>query len=367
MVCPSYPEIDIAEWGELLEEQLQGKRYPLSGTIELTERCNLSCVHCYINQPGNSPAARSVELTTDQVKDIIDQVAAAGCLFLTITGGEPLLRTDFAEIYRHAKHNGLLINLFTNATMVSAPIADLLAELPPRAIDITLYGATPHTYERVTRLPGSFQKAIQGIRLLVERDLPVHLKSVLLTINAHELPEMRALSEELGFEFRFDSLLWPRIDGSTTPLHYQLPLEEVLRLDQQDPERFAEIARVVEAFGGQVLRDQSVYGCGAGYRSFHIDSAGQMSICAMSRTHTFDLTRFGFDECWEQLGSIRQQKRTQQSPCLTCTEAQLCTQCPGWSQAVHGDDETVVEFVCDLARMRVGQHQHCQFQHAEEF
>ena len=360
MVCPSFPELELSEWGKQLLQQLQGQRYPLSGVFELTERCNLGCLHCYINQPAASQASRSRELTTVQVTGILDQLAAAGCLFLTFTGGEVLLRPDFAEIYRHARQRGILVSLFTNATLLTPRIADLLVDWRPLSIEVTLYGDTAETYERVTGLPGSFARCRRGIELLLERGLPLTLKSVLLTTNRHELPGMRAYAGQLGVQFRYDGMLWPRLDKGQEPFEYQLPLQEMVELDRQDPERRQEWQKVAERFSGQMVRAEYVYSCGAGLQSFHIDSTGKLSICTMSRQPAHDLLQTSFQAAWDSLGSLREEKRILDTACRTCTLGGLCTQCPGWSQAVHGDNETPVEFVCDLAHLRSIQIQDAQ-------
>jgi radical SAM protein with 4Fe4S-binding SPASM domain len=349
------PELDLGEWSDTLLAQLQGRRYPLSGVFDLTERCNLACLHCYINQPAADRAAKTREVTTTQVVNILDQMAEAGCLFLILTGGEVLLRADFPEIFRHALQRGMLVSLFTNGTLVTPRIADLLAEWRPLSIEITLYGATPETYERVTQVPGSYAHCLRGIKLLLERGLTVSLKSVLLTANRHELNGMRALAEQLGVKFRYDGLLWPRLDKSQGPLEYQLSLEDMIGLDSQDPARQKEYNRVAELFGGRMVRAEYVYSCNGGLHTFHIDSSGQLNICTMSRNPAFDLVHGNFQEAWEHLGSLRQKKRKLDTECRTCTIGGLCAQCPGWSQVIHGDDETLVEFICELARLRTTQ------------
>jgi radical SAM protein with 4Fe4S-binding SPASM domain len=350
--CPTCPELNLDIWGEALLAPLQGRRYPLGGTLELTERCNLACVHCYINQPATGQAARARELTAAQVSKILDQMADAGCLFLLFTGGEVLLRPDFPEIYRHAKQRGMLVSIFTNGTLLTPRIADMLAASRPFSVEITLYGATPRTYERVTQVPGSYARCRRGIELLLQRGLPLILKAVLVTTNRHELPDMRAIAEQLGVKFRYDGMLWPRLDGGQQPFDYRLSPQEMIALDSEDPERQHQWDHVAESFSGQLVRAEYVYSCGAGLRSFHVDSAGRLSACTMARRPAHDLLRMSFRESWESLGVLRQQRRRQDTACRTCTVGALCSQCPGWSQAVHGDDETPVAFVCELGRLR---------------
>lgn len=352
MDCPACPELSLDEWSAGLLAPLQGGRYPLSGTLELTERCNLSCVHCYINQPAGNQGARAREMTTAQVTGLLDQMADAGCLFLLLTGGEAMVRPDFPVLYRHARERGMLVVLFTNGTLLTPKLADLLADLRPRSVEITLYGATAATYEQVTRVPGSYARCRRGIDLLLQRGLPLSLKAILLTTNRHELPEMRALAGQLGVSFRYDGMLWPRLDGSRRAFDYQLSVPEMIQLDYADAEREREWDRMASVFGGRPVRAENVYCCGAGLHSFHVDYAGLLTACTMARRPAYDLGQMSFREGWERLGAIRQMKRQLDTACRTCTVGGLCTQCPGWSQAVHGDDETPVDYVCQLGRLR---------------
>ncbi len=358
MGCPGCIEQSLDEWGQKLQKSLGNKRYPLGCTLELTERCNLSCVHCYINRPAGDRAAMAQELTTEQVKVILDTIAAAGCLFLLLTGGEVLLRPDFGEIYRYARQLGMLVNIFTNGTLLTPEIADLLAESRPYMVEITLYGATAETHDAITGVPGSFERTRRAIDLLLERRLRLGLKTIVLKPNRHELPAVRAFVEGLGLDFRYDGTIWPRVDGGRQPYAQALSVEELVELDRQDPKRQQEWDEVAERFSGKLIRAEYVFGCGAGLRSFHVDSTGKMSICTMARRHQFDLLRMSFAEAWAQLGLLRQQKRVLDTICQTCEIGGLCSQCPGWSYAVHGDDETPVEYVCELGRLRYAESQH---------
>jgi radical SAM protein with 4Fe4S-binding SPASM domain len=355
MDCTVCPELGLDEWGKEILARLGGQRCPLGVTLEITERCNLACVHCFINQAAGNGEALSRELATDEVKAVLDQMADAGCLSLLLTGGEPLLRPDFAEIYRHAKQAGMLVTLFTNGTLLTPRIADLLAEWPPRMIEISLYGHSQETYERVTVVPGSHGRCRQGIELLLDRGLRLGLKSVVLTANRHELAQMRGLADQLGVEFRYDPMLWPRLDGGQQPLVHRLSPEEVVALERQDAERWDRWLQADAALSERLVRRELVYSCGAGLRGCHVDSTGRLSPCMMSRNPAYDLRRMSFREAWDRLGAVRLAKRTLDTPCRTCTAGILCIQCPGWSQLAHGDNETPVEYVCEVGRLRAAQ------------
>jgi len=354
--CLGSLEITLGELGEELLAQLQGRRYPLGGSLELTERCNLACVHCYVNQPAGNREAAAREMTTAQVTGILDQLAEAGCLFLLLTGGEPLLRPDFCDIWRYAKRKGMLLTLFTNGTLLTPHLAGFLAECRPYLVEITLYGATQQTYERVTGVPGSYARCMRGIEMALEQGLRLNLKSVLLQSNRHEMEAMQTFAERLGVYYRFDGVLWPRLDGGQATLAERLSPAEVVALDREYPDRHREYEDLVRRAGPGPVRAERVYVCGAGQRSFHIDWAGKLSVCMMSRRPAYDLLHGCFRQGWEKvLGAELNKVRSLDTPCRTCTVGVLCTQCAGWSQLVHGDDETPVDHVCQIGQLRAAQ------------
>ena len=270
------------------------RRLPLNGTIEVTRRCPLTCVHCYNNLPMGDTAARDRELTRDEHCRLLDELAEAGCLWLLYTGGEIFARRDFLDIYTYAKQKGFLITLFTNGTLITPRVADHLAAWRPFAIEITLYGRTRETYERLTGIPGSFDKCMRGIDLLLERGLPLALKTVAVSINKHEIWEMQRFADELGVEFKFDSMMNPRIDCSQSPLAVRLAPEECVAFDLEDPKRMDEWESFAETNFSRRIRPSartSSTTAAAASTSFAIDPygqhehlravpAGQVTICA---------------------------------------------------------------------------------------
>jgi radical SAM protein with 4Fe4S-binding SPASM domain len=350
--CPSSPTLTLGELGDTLLRQLGHRRYPLGGTLELTERCNLACQMCYINQPANSREAAARELTLSQIKEILDQLSNAGCLSLLLTGGEVLLRPDFPDIWRYAKRKGLLLTLFTNGTLLTPRIADFLAEWRPTTMEITLYGATQETYEQVTQVPGSYARCVRGIELALERGLSLNLKSLVVQANRHEIDAMQQMATAFGVPYRFDGVLLPRLNGGGMAPDQRLSPAQLVALDSEYPERQEEYDRLCRDFAGAVVRDEYVYTCLAGQRSFYIDSTGGMLLCMMARRPRYELLQGSFQEGWEFLGTVLGKKRTKDTACRSCSAGVLCAQCPGWSQWVHGDDETPVDYVCQIGRLR---------------
>lgn len=351
MDCPHIPDLGYGEFARRLRGKLAGQRIPLSGSLELTLRCNLRCVHCYVAHAPEAKAGQA-ELTSREIDTILGQVMDEGCLWLLLTGGEPLLRPDWTEIYLSAKKRGFVATLFTNGTLLTPQLADLLAEWRPFAVEITLYGRTQETYERVTGVPGSFARCMRGIELLLERDVPLRLKTMAMTLNKHELGDIKAFAESLGVSYRFD----PMMNGGLvdrSPLAYRLSPEEVVALDLADPRRSQGWRDFCDRFRDVRADDRYLFVCGAGLTSFHIDPYGQLSACLIARTPEYDLRRGSFREGWRDfLAGVRYQAPTPTYQCGRCELLSLCGQCPGWAQLEHGNPEAPVEFLCQVAHLR---------------
>jgi radical SAM protein with 4Fe4S-binding SPASM domain len=346
--------ISYADFSLDLHQQMLKKRLPANGTIEVTRRCPLTCAHCYNNLPMGDRQARASELTLEEHRRLVDEIAEAGCFWLLYTGGEIFARKDFLDIYTHAKRSGLIVTLFTNGTLITPQIADYLAEWRPFNIEITLYGHTPETYERLTGIPGSYARCLNGIRLLRERGLPLKLKSVAVTINKHELPDMqRFAEEELGVEFKYDAMMSPRIDCSQSPLAVRLRPEEIVELDLSDPTRIAEWRRIASQFNGPVTNADEIYSCGGGINSFAVDPQGKMSICVLSHEDTYDLRAGNFREGWEHfLREVRHKKATRLTKCVKCQMKATCGMCPANGELENGDPESPVDFLCQVSHLR---------------
>ena len=198
---------------------------------------------------------------------------------------------------------------------------------------------------------------MRGIRVLLERGLPLALKTVAVSTNRHEIPAMqRFVEDELGVEFKFDSMINPRVDCSQSPLDVRLAPEECVALDLADPEaqrrvdQFAdEVRRAIEA---KPLQD-TVYQCGGGVSSFAIDPYGRLSICVLSEAHKYDIRAGSFREGWEGfLHQQRTRKITRPTKCVACTLKAVCGMCPANGELENGDPEAPVDWLCRTAHLR---------------
>jgi radical SAM protein with 4Fe4S-binding SPASM domain len=348
-----------------------GERAPLQVSIEVTRRCPLECQHCYNNLPMGDMDAKRRELSKEEHFRLLEELVEMGSFCLLYTGGEIFARKDFLEIYTYAKKKGFLITLFTNGTIITEQIADYLAQWPPFAIEITLYGRSKETYEELTQIPGSYERCLRGIRLLKERGLPLKLKTVATSINKHEIFAMKQFAQEdLGVEFKFDSQINPRIDCSQSPLAVRLTPEETVALDMHDATRVSEYRGLVQRDRERLSNlGETVYVCGGGMDSFAVNAYGEVGICVLSQQETFSIREAGVKAVWEQsLLRLRTRKRTRITKCIACRLHSLCGMCPANGELENGDRESPVEFLCHVTHLRaavigveVPAHGECEF------
>ena len=349
-------------------------RVPLDGSIELTHRCNLRCVHCYLGDQEAIRGHRNEEMSTQEVKALIDEVVAAGALNLTFSGGDPMMRRDFSELYVYAVKKGLLITIFCDGVLVSDRIVDVFKKYPPRMVEVSIYGATRETYEGITRVKGSFHRCLAGIERLHRNGQRFKLKSVLMSGNRHEIEGMRALAKSYGVDFYFDSAVFPCLPhgdnhgganrgaddtGGKTPASVEVAppsLERPLAL-RVSPEEAA-AAQLSDRTTARELADLYVrtrnlpdndrlYVCGAGQTTFHVDPYGNLQPCTISTNVDYNIREGGFLEGWNgPIAAIRDIRRSADNSCRSCDKQALCSGCPAMSFAEHGAGDRKSDYIC---------------------
>lgn len=339
---------------------------PLLGRldIELTERCNLDCIHCYINLPQGSPA-KGKELSTEKIKRILSEAASLGCLTVRFSGGEPLLREDFEELYIFARRLGLKVLLFTNATLITAYLAELFSRIPPlEKIEVSVYGMKKTSYEAITRTPGSFSAAFRGIDLLLEKRIPFVVKSALLPPNKAELEEFEhwaanvvGMDEPPSYSMFFD--LRARENGKKNELIKSLrvsPEEGLKILTRRKDKYLKEMREFCSKFIGP--SDDKLFSCGAGCGGGCVDAYGKFQACMMFRhpKTVYALEngslKSGLSDFFPRMREMRTDNQEYLGRCGSCFLKGLCEQCPAKSCMEHGTLDTPVEYLCEIAHIQ---------------
>jgi radical SAM protein with 4Fe4S-binding SPASM domain len=345
--------------------------------LELTERCNNDCIHCCINLPENDDAARQRELGRDEVKEILTEAASLGALSVRFTGGEPLLREDFADLYLFARRQGLKVLLFTNARLITKELVRLFAQIPPlEKVEVSVYGLKPQSYEAVSRVPGSFAEFRRGVDLLLEAGIPFVVKGALLPPNRREMEEFEAWAATL-----------PAMDRAPT---YSMFFDLRGRRDSPAKNRLIRGLRVSPADGVRMLRRRGqaylremqefcgkfmgpagdlLFSCGAGHGAC-VDAYGALQPCLLLRhpdlaynLHKGSLKE-ALTEIFPRLSQAKASNADYLARCARCFLKGLCEQCPAKSWSEHGTLDTPVEYLCrvahaqalDLDLLRKGEH-----------
>ncbi len=349
-----------------LWEKMDRGRKVFSFDLEVTARCNMGCAHCFINLPAGDRAAKAKELSLEEIGRIADEAIELGAVWVLVSGGEPLLRDDFTEIYMLLKRKGLLVSVFTNATLVRPDHVELFRKYPPRDLEVSVYGATKETYERVTRRPGSWDAFTRGLHLLEEGGVRVRLKAMALRSNVHELPAMsefcRAHTKDY---YRFDPLLHGRFDGdekrNAEIRAERLSPDEIVAIERADAERFGAMEK---GCGDLIFEDccetgcDHLFHCGAGNGSFSVGYDGTFRLCSSlwAPGTTYDLRTGSLKEAWEELVPRVRDMRSQDSAflatCRTCPIINLCLWCPAHAHLECGAMDRRVDYFCRVAHAR---------------
>ena len=352
---------DYALW-----ERLSAKRAPIGFELELTARCNNDCRHCYINLPAGDRQAQRNELSVEEISAIADQAVELGALWVLITGGEPLLRKDFHEIYLILKKKGLLVSVFTNACLINETHVELFRKYPPRDIEVSVYGVTQATYESVTRKAGSYAAFRRGLDLLLQNGVKVRLKAMAIRSNVHELPEIASFCRENTCDtFRFDPLLHLRYD-SNPHRNAEIQAErlspaEIVAIEQADEDRAdmlqQKCAELIAPERSHIDCDH-LFHCGAGQSNFSVSYDGYFQLCS-SLHHpecTYNLRQGSLSDAWYNFAARVRDMRSGNpeflEKCQKCPIVNLCLWCPANAHLECGQMDGWSDYFCQVAHAR---------------
>lgn len=350
MRCQAKQIIDFEKSEKIMEritEKAFEKRIPLNIHYELTSQCNMNCIHCYVVKREENE-----ELEYEEVKDLLDQLAEAGGLYLDLTGGEVLTRKDFFKIAEHARKKHFVLTILTNGTLITKSVADRIAGLYPLTVEISLYGATSEVHDSITRVPGSFKKTLEGIELLKQNKVAVVLKTMLMKPNYSELEKICHLGKKLGVhDHTFDVHISPMENGSFEPLKYQLDEESLYQYFKGDiPEEteFSEERPVEEVLQTEICSPATI-GCA-------VSSCGDIYPCPVLYTPLGNIREKSFKEIWYSdspvLSEVLSTKNFLDLPeCKGCSLVTQCRRCHGQAHLFTGNLKGIDKAACIEAKI----------------
>jgi len=338
-------------------------RLPLEGNLDLTYRCNNDCRHCWLRIPPTSQE-RQKELSLDELIKIVDEARGMGCRRWSISGGEPMLRADFAEIFDYITRKSILYSLNTNGSLITPKIAQLMRKKGNKMVAI--YGATAEVHDHITRNPGSFEATMRGFAYLKEAGAGFTVQVVPMKDNYHQLDDMERLAKTLSHHWRIGaSWLYLSADGDPKKnqeiICQRLDPEEVIQLDRPNmtQEKLAK-KETKEArdhkYQSAAVDDRLFASCISLRREFHIDPYGKMTFCAFIKDPAlrYDLKAGKFTEGWEEfIPSLADKVRGGREYIENCGSCELkssCKWCPVYGHLEHGRFSARVDYLCNVAR-----------------
>ncbi len=311
---------------EQMTEKALARNIPLSVQLDLTYRCNERCVHCYLDHEDHG------EMTTAEIKHLLDEMADAGVFILTLSGGEIFLRKDFFEILEYARlDRQFCVKLKTNALMIREREAARIRDIGVESIQISIYSHMPEVHDAITLVPGSLKRSLDAARFLKSQGLRVIFANVLMVQNLQDYKGVRALAEELGVECTLDPTITPMMDGDRSVLSLgvnQEALRQVFR-DQAlvgDVDEFCTIAAPADENALSALP------CSAGHTACYVSPYGDVFPCVQFPLPTGNVRTERFLDIWrysDRMNEVRSIRLNHLTTCTSCSHVGSCTRCPG--------------------------------------
>jgi radical SAM protein with 4Fe4S-binding SPASM domain len=311
---------------EQMTEKALARNIPLSVQLDLTYRCNERCVHCYLDHEDHG------EMTTAEIKHLLDEMADAGVFILTLSGGEIFLRKDFFEILEYARlERQFCVKLKTNAIMIHERQAAKIRDVGVESIQISIYSHRPEVHDAITLVPGSLQRSLDAARFLKSQGLRVIFANVLMVQNLQDYQGVRKLAEELGVECTLDPTITPMMDGDRSVLSLGVDhtaLRQVFRNQALvgDAEEFCTIAAPVDENALSALP------CSAGHTACYVSPYGDVFPCVQFPLPTGNVRKERFLDIWrysERMNEVRSIRLKDLTTCTSCPHVGSCTRCPG--------------------------------------
>lgn len=302
----------------------------LSIQWELTYRCNERCTHCYLDVMPPSAKVPG-ELTTEEAKALVDDLARLGGLTITFSGGEIFVRPDIFEISAYARKKGFAIRYYTNGILIKPEVADKIAAIKPVVVELSVYGSNAATHDSITQVPGSYDLTMRAVKLLLERGVRCIIKTPIMKENIDQIGELQQQAKELGIGFQYDLTIIPKHTGDVSPLKHR-PSDDQLLVFLR--ERVTPDSWVLHS-----LESDHRF-CGIGLSSLSIGPYGEIYTCVGARVSAGNIrttpleTIWRESPVWEETGNLT---IVNLPVCSTCELRQFCVRCHGTAAFEDGD------------------------------
>lgn len=321
-----------------IEERLVQKatvlNIPLGGAIELTPLCNMNCDMCFIRLTKEEMKDKGQLRSVEEWLEIAREMKEAGTLFVLLTGGEPFLYPNFIPLYQGLKKLGMIITINTNGTMITDEIARVLGEDKPRRVNITLYGASNETYQKLCHYPQGYDKTIEGIERLLAQHIDIKLNGTIVKENEHEIEKLQAIANHYHLYLKMDTYIYPcsrernqsfnpnsRLSAQRAAINH-LKIKK-MQYSPNDYELYKQY--ILSHCHKNTCQDHKI-SCRAGRSSYWLTWHGKMTPCIFMTTPSIDVFDVGFLAAWKSIVKTTQSLQMPE-PCVNCQKRDVCQVC----------------------------------------
>lgn len=345
---------------ETFEKYLNEKAFqthtPLNACLELLPLCNMNCDMCFVRLSPEEMAEQGHLRTGKEWIALAEQMQKAGTLFVSLTGGEPLLYPDFKEVYLGLRSLGMIITINTNGTLIDEKWADFFAKNKPRRINITLYGADDEAYRKLCHYPNGFEKTLRGIWLLRTHGIDVKINGSIVKANHNDLRALVDFAKKLDTAVVIETYMMPATRERTQPYNFQSRLKpedaaarklEYIGETLYPEERKEQYKEMIKTVNDTPSREQipGKMECQAGRVLFFINWQGYMRPCVMLTEPSIPVFEMEFNKAWKQLQEGVAKYRLS-AMCHACTLRNICQTCAACAYWETGDYQGTPEYMC---------------------
>jgi AdoMet-dependent heme synthase len=299
---------------------------PLGVHLDVTWRCNERCVHCYLDHDDLG------EMSYDEIEDLMNQMAAAGVFFLTISGGEPMLRTDIFPIMRRARELTFNVKLKTNGILIREKEAALIRDLGVETVQVSIYSHRPEVHDAVTKVKGSLERSLAAIRFMVSRGLKVTIANVVMKQTRFDYTGVQKLAAEIGAMFTIDPTITPHINGDRSLLALNVSREDLRDIMNDKSIAGQTEDQFIAVAPGADDDNMDNIPCSAGHSACYVSPYGDVYPCVQFPLPSGNVRQQKFIDIWKyspQLEEVRSIRTRDLPVCSTCAHSSGCTRCPG--------------------------------------
>lgn len=324
-------------------EKAFAEAIPISGTFELTPRCNFDCRMCYVHLKSEEISRYGKEQTAEQWINMAKEAKEAGTTWLCVTGGEPLVHPEFDIIWKALSQMGFFITLQTNGALLEGKILNLLAEYPPKLVKMSLYGSNDQVYQKVCQVSEGFTKVDRGIQALKEMKIPIELVSTIIKQNVEDIPGM------IRYAF-LNKLRWINTVGIKPSVRGRENHAKELEIqNRQTEEAFKDSLKNRIKKHSMSLDRKPCTMCKDYRLGYWITWNGNIQFCGFMNRPEISVKELGFQEAWKQLLEYEESLRWPDK-CYTCKVQEGCLRCAGILSAECGGPEEVTEEFCNKVK-----------------